>query len=48
MRVVILAGGLGSRLPEYTKNSEPMVKVAGSPIITHIMKHYIKFILTIL
>ena len=44
MRVVILAGGLGTRLPEYTKKiPKPMVKVAGSPIITHIMKHYIKF-----
>ena len=44
MRVVILAGGLGTRLPEYTKKiPKPMVKVAGSPIITHIMRHYIKF-----
>ena len=44
MKVVILAGGLGTRLPEYTKKiPKPMVKVAGSPIIIHIMKHYIKF-----
>ena len=40
MKVIILAGGLGTRLPEYTKDSKPMVK-AGYPIIVHLMKHYI-------
>jgi glucose-1-phosphate cytidylyltransferase len=44
MKVVILAGGLGTRLPEYTKKiPKPMVKVAGYPIIIHIIKHYLKF-----
>ena len=39
MKVVILAGGLGTRLSEYTKTiPKPMVKVAGHPIILHIMK----------
>ena len=42
MKVIILAGGLGTRLSEYTnKIPKPMVKIAGHPIIIHIMKHYI-------
>ena len=42
MKVIILAGGLGTRLPEYThKIPKPMVKIAGYPIIVHIMNHYI-------
>jgi glucose-1-phosphate cytidylyltransferase len=44
MKVVILAGGLGTRLSEYTKSiPKPMVKVMNIPIIVHIMKHYSKF-----
>ena len=44
MKVVILAGGFGTRLSEYTKDiPKPMVKVAGTPILVHIMKHYAKF-----
>ena len=44
MKVIILAGGLGTRLSEYTKNiPKPMVKIAGYPIIVHIMKHYLKY-----
>tara|TARA_X000000950_G_C13907870_1_gene657703 strand:+ start:2080 stop:2805 length:726 start_codon:yes stop_codon:yes gene_type:complete len=43
MNVIILAGGLGTRLTEYTKTiPKPMVKVAGFPILLHIMNHYIK------
>ena len=38
MKVIILAGGLGSRLPEYTKLiPKPMVKIGKIPIIVHIM-----------
>ena len=41
MKVVILAGGLGTRLSEYTKTiPKPMVKVGGKPILFHIMKLY--------
>jgi glucose-1-phosphate cytidylyltransferase len=41
MNVVILAGGLGSRLAEETEvKPKPMVEVGGSPILWHIMKHY--------
>ena len=42
MKVVILAGGLGSRLSEYTKIlPKPMVKVLGTPIIVRIIKNYV-------
>ena len=41
MKVVILAGGLGTRLSEYTKKiPKPMVTLSGKPIIYYIMKHY--------
>jgi glucose-1-phosphate cytidylyltransferase len=44
MKVVILAGGLGSRLSEETVlKPKPMVEVGGMPIIWHIMKHYSHF-----
>ena len=44
MKVVILAGGLGTRLSEYTQTiPKPMVKIGGKPIITHIMSHYISY-----
>jgi glucose-1-phosphate cytidylyltransferase len=41
MKVVILAGGRGTRLQEETKNiPKPMVKIGGKPILWHIMKIY--------
>jgi glucose-1-phosphate cytidylyltransferase len=44
MKVVILAGGLGTRISEYTKSiPKPMIKIRGIPILIHIMKHYAKF-----
>ena len=44
MKVIILAGGLGIRLREFTKFiPKPMVKIGKFPIIIHIMNHYIKF-----
>ena len=44
MKVVILAGGKGSRLSEYTKKiPKPMVKILNVPIIVRIIKHYKKF-----
>lgn len=44
MKVVILAGGLGTRISEYTKTiPKPMIKINGEPIILHIMRHYAKF-----
>ena len=44
MKVLILAGGLGTRLSEYTESiPKPMVMVGGKPILWHIMKTYAKF-----
>ncbi len=44
MKVVILAGGFGTRLSEYTKSiPKPMVKINGKPILIHIMNHYLKY-----
>jgi glucose-1-phosphate cytidylyltransferase len=41
MKVVILAGGLGTRLSEETTvKPKPMVEIGGKPILWHIMKIY--------
>jgi len=41
MKVVILAGGRGSRLSEETDiKPKPMVEIGGRPILWHIMKYY--------
>lgn len=41
MKVVILAGGLGTRLSEETHAiPKPMIEIGDRPIIWHIMKHY--------
>jgi len=40
-RVVILAGGMGTRLQEETTTRpKPMVEIGGKPLVWHIMKHY--------
>ena len=44
MKVVILAGGLGTRLSEETHLiPKPMVEIGQIPILVHIMKHYYYF-----
>ncbi|MEI7726551.1 MAG: glucose-1-phosphate cytidylyltransferase [Bacteroidota bacterium] len=44
MKVVILAGGLGTRLSEETDlKPKPMVEIGGKPILWHIMKMYSHF-----
>ena len=44
MKVVILAGGFGTRLSEQTElRPKPMVEIGGRPILWHIMKHYAHF-----
>ena len=44
MKVVILAGGMGTRISEYTHEiPKPMVKINNLPIIHHIMNHYAKY-----
>jgi len=41
MKVVVLAGGLGTRLSEETDvRPKPMVEIGGLPILWHILKHY--------
>ena len=42
--VVILAGGLGTRLREETETKpKPMVEIGGYPILWHLMKYYAQF-----
>ena len=44
MKVVILAGGKGSRLSEYTgKIPKPMVKIGNKPMIVHIINSFIRY-----
>ena len=44
MKVVILAGGYGTRLAEYTDTiPKPMIPIGGEPIIVHIMRFYAKY-----
>ena len=44
MKVVILCGGLGTRLREETEfRPKPMVPVGGRPMLWHIMKYYAHF-----
>jgi len=41
LKIVILAGGVGSRLSEETEvRPKPMVEIGGQPILWHIMMHY--------
>ncbi len=41
MKVIILAGGFGTRISEYTKKiPKPMIKIGNTPIIEHIIKIY--------
>jgi len=44
MKVVILAGGKGTRISEYTKSiPKPMVKIGSKPILEHIINYYMKY-----
>ncbi len=44
MKVLILAGGFGTRLSEETQNiPKPMIPIGNKPILWHIMKSYSKF-----
>ena len=41
MKVIILAGGRGTRLAEETSSRpKPMVEIGGRPILWHLMHHY--------
>lgn len=44
MKVVILAGGLGTRISEESHlKPKPMIEIGGRPILWHIMKYYAEF-----
>ena len=44
MKCVILAGGKGTRISEYTKIiPKPMIKIGNKPILIHIMQHFLKY-----
>ena len=44
MKVVILAGGKGTRIPEYSGSiPKPMVPIGPKPILEHIIDYYIKY-----
>ena len=44
MKVMILAGGFGTRLSEYTETiPKPMVPIGGKPILWHLMNTYAHF-----
>ena len=44
MKVVILAGGKGTRISEYTKSiPKPMIKIGSKPILEHIINYYMSY-----
>ena len=44
MKIIILAGGKGTRISELTKIiPKPMIKIGKKPILIHIIEHYSKF-----
>ena len=44
MKVILLAGGFGSRISEYTEVlPKPMVPIGGKPVLWHIMRSYAHF-----
>ena len=44
MKVVILAGGLGTRISEYTKTiPKPMIPINNVPILIHLINHFRKY-----
>ena len=44
MKVIILAGGYGTRLAEYTQSiPKPLIKIGTEPILTHIMRIFSSF-----
>ena len=44
MKVIILAGGFGTRISDINKDiPKPMLPIGNRPIIWHIMNYYTKF-----
>ena len=45
MKVVILAGGFGTRISEYTKTiPKPMILINKVPILVHLINHFKYFV----
>ena len=43
-KVVILAGGFGTRISDYNKTvPKPMITINNKPMLVHIMEHYAKY-----
>ena len=41
MKVVLMAGGAGTRISEFSEYMpKPMIEIGGMPILWHIMKEY--------
>ena len=44
MKTIILAGGFGTRISEFTETiPKPMIKIGNKPVVWHIMNHYYKY-----
>ena len=44
MKVILLAGGFGTRLSEYTSTiPKPMIQIGGKPMLWHIMNYYSRY-----
>ena len=44
MKIILLAGGLGTRISEYTDTiPKPMVQIGGKPMLWHIMNLYAQY-----
>lgn len=44
MKTVILSGGFGTRISEYTESiPKPLIPIGGRPLLTHIMERYAKY-----
>ena len=44
MKIFILAGGLGTRIPNIKSIPKPMIRIGKYPIIIHIIKLYMKLV----
>ena len=44
MKIIILAGGKGTRISDYTRTiPKPMIRINKKPMLLHIIEHYTKF-----
>ena len=44
MKIILLAGGLGTRITEHTGTKpKPMIEIGGRPILWHLMKYFTRY-----